>query len=145
MAAPRELGTGLLFLGIAAAGLFFGDPLEVGSADMMGPGYVPIAVSFGLLALGAIMMVRGMIAAGPPITAVRARPVLLITAAVAAFALTVVPLGFLVALVLLIGVSSLAYSGVRLHETALLTLFLALLAVGVFVWGLGIQVKIAPF
>lgn len=54
-----DLGAGLLFTMAGLAGLVFARGLTVGSVARMGPGFFPLLVSGGLIAIGAALILRG--------------------------------------------------------------------------------------
>ncbi len=64
MAEPSEphsdLGAGIVFALAGLAGLVFGRGLTVGSVARMGPGFFPLTVSGGLVAIGAGLVLRGL-------------------------------------------------------------------------------------
>ncbi len=57
-----ELLAGLMFIAIGGLALFLGRDYPIGTALDMGPGYIPRVVSFGLMGMGAIGVVRGALA-----------------------------------------------------------------------------------
>ena len=73
--APRDIGAGLLFVAIGAAGLYFGRDLTYGSSARMGPGFFPIILSWLIIGLGVIVGARGFAVRGPRIEAVPWRPI----------------------------------------------------------------------
>ncbi len=58
--APSDLGAGLLFALAGLAGVVFGRGLTLGSVARMGPGFFPLMVSGGLIAIGAGLILRGL-------------------------------------------------------------------------------------
>ena len=72
---PQDLGAGLLFLFIGAVGLYFGKDLTYGSARSMGPGYFPIWLSWIIIAMGVICVVRALTIEGEPIGAIPPKPI----------------------------------------------------------------------
>jgi len=49
----KDFWSGLLFMGMGATALILGNDLRVGTAARMGPGFVPHAIGWILIALGA--------------------------------------------------------------------------------------------
>ena len=77
-------------------------------------------------------------------TAVRLRPVLLVTAAVVAFAYSVQTLGLVLATVLITVIGGFASPQVRVLEMAAVAMLLAIMATAIFIWGIGLPIPIWP-
>lgn len=110
----------------------------------MGPGYFPMA-------LGAVLLVCGLgIASCPlwsiaqPVAPLAPRPLLLVTGAVLVFGLLLRPLGLVLATLGLVVIARLGDREFRASETALLAVFLAALAAGLFVYGLRLPLPLWP-
>lgn len=137
-----ELAAGLL---IAAIGLFVlvaAWPLAVGTARSMGPGFVPISLGFILILLGAgIILVEGRSGTPdrPRIPAVR--PLIFIPAAVIVFALTIQRFGLVPSVFVTAFIATLADPASRLGRSLALAAILAVLALLIFGYGLGLQVR----
>lgn len=133
---PRDLGAGLVFVAIGAAGIVFGQELAFGSAARMGPGYFPTLLSYLIVAIGLVLAVKGLSSDGPPIERIHVRPLFAILAAILAFGYLIDKIGLaLTAAALTVG-AAYARRDVNLTETLLLAAGLALFAVGVFVYAL---------
>ena len=138
--------SGLMFVAIGAFGLWVGQDYPVGTAIRMGPGYVPRALCFILLGLGALIVISALAvqprhSEPPPF---RLTPLLLVPLAVIAFALTLTKLGLVAATGLLVLISAFADKGQRPVEIIGTLIVLTLLTVGVFVWGVGIPLSLWP-
>jgi hypothetical protein len=133
---PQDLGAGLLFVAIGAAGLYFGQDLAFGSAARMGPGYFPILLSYLIIGVGLVLAVKALATDGPPIEAIHIRPLFAILAAILAFGILIDRIGLALTTALLTVGAALARREVNWKETLLLALGLALFAVGVFIYGL---------
>ena len=137
---------GMMFVAIGAAGLWIGQDYQVGTAIRMGPGYVPRALCFILIALGVLIVlsavaVRPARSEPPPF---RLLPLVLIPIAIIAFALALTKLGLVAATALLVIISAFADKGQRPVEIIGTLIVLTLLTVGVFVWGVGIPLSLWP-
>lgn len=133
---PQDLGAGVVFLAIGAAGLYFGQDLSFGSSARMGPGYFPTILSWLIIAIGLLLAAKSLRVDGPPIERLYFRPLFAILAAILAFGLLIDRIGLaLTAVILTIG-SAYARRDVDPKETLLLAIGLALFVVGVFVYGL---------
>jgi hypothetical protein len=133
---PQDLGAGIVFLLIGAAGLYFGQDLAYGSAARMGPGYFPILLSGLIIAIGLVLAGRGITIDGPPIEAVHVRPLAVILAAILAFGALIDWIGLALTTALLTILAAYARRGVNLKETVLLAAGSAIFTVLVFVYAL---------
>jgi hypothetical protein len=134
-----------MFIGFGAAAFFIGRDYPMGSAMRMGPGYFPTILGSLLALLGLAILVRGAVGAATPPPSFSLKPLVLILAAVAAFALTVERLGIIAAVLLVVLVSALAGERFRWREVLPLALIMVALAVGLFTKGLGLPFQLAPF
>jgi putative tricarboxylic transport membrane protein len=64
---PQDAGAAVLLMVIGLGGLWFGRDYELGSVSQMGPGYMPMLLSIGLLIFGAVIALRAVTVDGPPI------------------------------------------------------------------------------
>jgi hypothetical protein len=140
-----DLLAGLIFIVIGALGLWAGRDLRMGTAAMMGPGYLPLIVSGLILVIGLGVTIMGLLRSNEPLGVVRLRPLLIILVAVGGFAYAAGSLGFVVAAAWLIGVGSLADPESRLREIAASIVVLTIFGILVFIVGLGVQMQLGPF
>lgn len=131
---------------LVAFGLWFAayalEHYVYGTARRMGPGYFPAWIGFLVAGLGGVIALFGLLRTGDPIC-IRLRPLLAVIAATSVFALTVERFGVVPAVVALVFTAALGESPYRLVRTMLLAVGLAVLAVVLFGWGLGIPFQ--PF
>jgi len=128
----KDFWSGLLFMGMGAAALVFGSDLRVGTAARMGPGFVPHAIGWILIALGAAIAVKGFARDAEQVVRLHLRPVSLIVLSVVAFALLLQPAGLVPAMVAMIAISAAAAGPVRARETVGIAVFLIVLCVLIF-------------
>ncbi len=140
----RDFYSGLIFILFGLTTLFFARGYSLGSALRMGPGYFPTVLGALLAGLGFVIVGRSLVLKGPRITGFTARPLILVLAAVVAFGLLLEPLGLIAATVALVAISSFAGSAFRWREVVILCVALLALALGLFVYGLGLPLKIWP-
>lgn len=140
-----DLLAGLIFIVIGALGFWGGRGLEMGEAASMGPGYLPRVASGLILLIGLGVTIAGLMRSGEALETIRLRPLLVILIAVAGFAYAAGSLGLVIALAWLIGIGSLADSESRLREIAISIVALTIFSIVVFVFGLGVQIKLGPF
>ena len=142
----KDVLAGLMFISVAAFGLWAARDYPVGTAVRMSTGYVPRLLCWLLLALGGAVLLQGYRAAarerGFGLGAWR--PLLFVPASLIVFAFAMAPLGVALSTLLLIGVSSLAGVNANWREVAGTALLLLLLVLGIFVWGLGLPIPVWP-
>ena len=134
---PQDLGAGLVFLAIGAAGLYFGRELAFGTSARMGPGYFPTLLSIAIIAIGLLVGFRGVTIAGPAIERIPLRPIAFIIAAILIFGILIDAIGLALTAITLTVFAAYARRDVKLGETILLGAGLALFTVVVFVYLLG--------
>jgi hypothetical protein len=132
----RSLGAGLLFGGIGLAAALYAHRYPLGDPGQMGPGFFPTMLALALVVLGAINVVRSLTVQGDALGRVAFRPLLLVCAGVALFALGVDRIGLVASILLLVAIGALAAPRPRLGEAAVLAVLLALLSAAVFVYAL---------
>lgn len=142
--ASEKLLAGVLFLAIGVAGLWVGRSLNVGTAAEMGEGFVPLAMCWALVLLGALIAASGWLRPGSRVEPIRWRPLIWVSASVLVFAAALEPLGVLVATFIAVVLAALAGERVRARGTIALALILALAVLAIFVWGLGLPLRALP-
>jgi hypothetical protein len=141
-----DVVSGLLFIAVAAFGLWVSREYPVGTALRMGTGYMPRLLCWVLLGLGAIILAQGLRAPAEPLCsqAPAWRAIVSVTAALVVFALSIERLGLVAAIVLLTGIGALATRALRPIETAIAATALVALSWAVFVLGLGLTIPVWP-
>ena len=145
--ARRDALAGLLFMVVAAFGLWISRDYAVGTSLRMGTGYVPRLLCWLLLGLGAVIFVQGLrepAGKGTGAAAPAWRAVIAVTVGMTAFGLSIERLGLVVAIALLTGIGALAARGQRPLEVALAAVALAVLSWAVFIFGLGLTLPVWP-
>jgi putative tricarboxylic transport membrane protein len=140
----KDFLTGMIYVAIGTGAVMIailGD-YKIGTALRMGPAYFPLVLSFLLIGIGLISLVRSFVQRGTPIGAYTVKGLLLVVVPTVLFGLLVKGAGLIVALPLLVLVSSYASRqfrwGPALALAAGLTVFCAL----VFLKGLGVPLPI---
>ena len=136
--ASQDLWAGVMLIatGVTAALVARGYPF--GTVRRMGPGYFPTVLGCLLVLFGVYFAVRGCRHGEPLRGRWPLRALVLLPLALILFGLLMPRAGFVPALAVLVLGSASAGKEFRLAEVLLLTAFLTVLAVAVFVWGLGL-------
>jgi putative tricarboxylic transport membrane protein len=149
MLARKDVLAGLLFIAVAALGLWLSRDYPIGTALRMGTGYVPRLLCWLLLGLGVVVLVQGLREAqdARPLSAgdiSALRPVVFVTASLVIFGLSIERLGLVVSILLLTGVGAVAARGLRPLETLAAAFALIVLSWGIFILGLGLTIPVWP-
>lgn len=120
----KDFWSGGLLLGMGAAALILGNDLRVGTAARMGPGFIPHAIGWILIALGAAIAVEGFARDAEQVVRLHLRPASLIVLSVVVFALLLQPAGLIPATAAMMAISAAAAGQVRAWETVGIALFL---------------------
>lgn len=131
-------------MALGGLALWLAGNLAMGQAVRMGPGYVPRILAGVVVALGAIVCGRGLIAGGVPVGSWALRPLAVILTSIVAFGFLIDRLGLVAASIALVIVARAAAGGVRPVETIALALALAAFAAATFVGLLGLPFKLWP-
>ena len=116
---------------------------DIGTPVRMGPGYVPLVLGVVLAGLGVLVVVKGFIAGeGDPIGEVDWRAVVLITAALLFFGLTVRGLGVVGALFGASLLAALARSQTSVREAVVIAVGLTALSVVIFIVALQLRLPL---
>lgn len=134
-------GGTFIALGVAfAAGAL---TYDIGSPVRMGPGYVPLVLGVMLAGLGVLVIAKGLIAGeGDPIGEVDWRAVVLISAALLFFGLTVRGLGVVGALFGASLLAALARSQTSVREALVIAVGLTALSVVIFIVALQLRLPL---
>jgi hypothetical protein len=145
--ARKNVLAGLLFMGVAILGLFLSRDYPIGTALRMGTGYVPRLLCWILLALGACVLLQGLRerpSAQGTVARLGWRPLVLVTASLALFAVTLERLGLVFAILLLTVTGAYAIRGRGIIETLVAALLLIGLSWGIFIYGLQLTIRVWP-
>ena len=143
----RDFASGILFLAIGVAFAVGATTYSFGISARPGPGYFPLLLGIILAGLGAIVLFKSLVIeseGGDPIGPLTLKPLVLVLGAVVLFGFVLPRAGLLVAVPLMIIVSSLA--GDEFHWLAALAMcvVLTLFSWLVFSKGLGLTIPILP-
>ena len=152
----KNVLAGLMFIGIAAFGLWASRHYPVGTALRMSTGYVPRLLCWILMGLGAIVLWQGLREADAPAPAAapdapsepreiaKLRPAVVVTVSLIAFGLALETLGLMLSIVLMVAIASFATRELRARETLAAAVALCVLTWAIFVAGLGLPIPVWP-
>ena len=141
---PKDFWSGVVFIALGAATIVVSAKYTLGSAARMGPGYFPRILGILLIVLGGILAIRATRTVGPPMPSFHWRPMIIVLGSVVLFGAIVRIVGVALSTVILIVTASAASHEFRPRESLIAGVVLAVLAVGVFVVGLQLQLPIWP-
>jgi hypothetical protein len=147
--ARKNVLAGLMFIAIGALGLWLSRHYPIGTALRMSTGYVPRLLCWVLIGLGAIVLVQGLRERNAPrvpqpAPLARLWPVIVVTAALVAFAFSIEQLGLILSILLLVGIGSLAARGIKMWEVLAAAFGLIVLTWTIFILGLGLTIPVWP-
>ena len=141
--ALKDILAGAIFIVLGGAFATGALAYEIGSPLNMGPGYLPLVLGGILAAFGVLIIVKGFIAGeGEPIGGVDWRAIVLITAALLFFGITVRGLGVVGALFGSSLLAALARSQTPLRETLLIAVGVTALSVVIFIFALQLRLPL---
>ncbi|MGZ8992712.1 MAG: tripartite tricarboxylate transporter TctB family protein, partial [Burkholderiaceae bacterium] len=138
--------SGLMFIGFGAFFVGWAQQYDLGSAARMGPAFFPTMLGAMLFLLGAIVLIEGLVTetADGKIEPFNFRALVLVLGSVVAFGMLLRPAGLLVALFVLVCVSSFGSHEFKLRDVLLLSIGMSLLVLGVFIYGLSMTIPVLP-
>ena len=142
----KEFWSGVMFIVFGAAFAGLAQNYDMGTAQRMGPAFFPTILGGLLAVLGVVIAMQGLAAEtmDGKLEKFHLGPIAWVLGAVIAFGLLLRPAGLVVALVALIGISSLGSHEFKARDTVLLAIGLCLLVLAVFIYGLGLTIPVLP-
>ncbi|MDH3236729.1 MAG: tripartite tricarboxylate transporter TctB family protein [Alphaproteobacteria bacterium] len=132
----EDFWAGLMFIGFGILAIIIARDYPMGSTMRMGPGYFPTYIGVILIILGAIISGISFKFEGERVGAFAWRPMILLSIAFAAFGWAIDNIGFILAMVILIVLASLAGKEFRLKEAIGMVLVLVAGSWALFIYGL---------
>ncbi len=145
--ARKNVLAGLMFIAIAALGLWVSRDYPIGTALRMSTGYVPRLLCWILMGLGAAVLVQGLREKDAPPERTSWRqlmPIVVVTTSLVAFAFAIEQLGLVLSILLLVGIGAIAARDIRIWETLVAALVLVGLSWVIFILGLGLTIPVWP-
>ncbi len=134
----KDFWAGLVFTGTGAAAMFIARHYPFGTTLRMGPGYFPRVLGGILILFGLYVMVRGLRSNEKIQGNWSVRALIVLPLSMVLFGVLMELAGFVPALAALIFVSAASGREFKFKEVLLLTVFLGVLSVAMFIWGLGL-------
>ena len=131
---PQDFWAGLLFIAFGAAALWFGRDFPVGTAMKMGPGYLPLYLSWGVVGIGAFVTLRALAIEGPAVEPSRIRPQVFILLAIVVFRLMIERFGLAPAVAVIALIASFASYEMKIIESLVLAAGLAAASILLFIY-----------
>jgi hypothetical protein len=140
-----DLAFAAFLVALGAFAFALASELRVGSAASMGAGYVPRGLALIIMAYGFALGARAAIAKRTAFPAIELRPLLLISASVALFAILLPFAGLALTSFATVVCAGFAAYDVRLRENAAAALVLAGFSAMLFVTVLGLPIPVWPW
>jgi hypothetical protein len=134
----RDFWAGMMFFGTGAVAIAIARNYQFGSMLRMGPGFFPILLGGILILFGVYIMIKGLRRNEKIQGNWSVRALILLPLATILFGLLIERIGFVPALLILGFGSAAAGTEFEWGEVLLLTAFLTVLSVALFIWGLGL-------
>jgi hypothetical protein len=134
----------VLCVALASAFFFQAQNYAMGRANAMGPGYFPSLLALVLAGVGAVLVIRSFYIEGARIAVLRLGPLAMLVTAIVLFGLLINWLGLVVAGALAALIGARAGPDFRIGEGIALSVALVAFSVIVFVYALGLPLKLWP-
>jgi putative tricarboxylic transport membrane protein len=143
----KNVLAGLMFIAIAALGLWLSRDYPIGTTLRMSTGYVPRLLCWILMGLGAAILVQGLREKDTPPERTSWRqlmPIVVVTTSLVTFALAIEQLGLVLSILLLVGIGAVAARDIKIWEVLAAALVLIALSYAIFILGLGLTIPVWP-
>jgi uncharacterized membrane protein len=142
----KNFWSGVMFIAFGVFFVGYARQYDMGTAARMGPSYFPTVLGGLMVLLGIIVLIQGLATeqADGKIEPFNFKALVLVLGAVVAFGLLLRPAGLLVALFVLIAVSSFGSHEFKVRDMLLLSIGMSLLVLGVFIYGLSMTIPVLP-
>jgi Tripartite tricarboxylate transporter TctB family len=143
---PKDFWSGVMFtaMGLAFAIIVKSFEYPMGTSSRMGPGYFPFVLGSMMAVLGLIIIAQALASSGERISKFAWRPLIWVLAGFVIFGLTAKIVGLVIAIVLLVMISSFGGHEFKWKEAIISSIILAASSVGVFVYALKLPFPIWP-
>jgi hypothetical protein len=139
---PKDFWSGMMFLLFGLAAVYIARDYSMGSARRMGPAYFPVMLGWLLAVIGLVSVVRSLVRPGEALERWALKEMFLVLVSVALFAFLVRGAGLVVAIPVLVLVSSYASHEFHWKASILLAIGATAASVLLFVKALGLPMPI---
>lgn len=143
----RDFFSGLMFLGVGIVFAIGATNYSMGSSARPGAGYFPLILSVLMAILGAVVLFKSLTIeteGGDPIGSIAWRPLIVIVLAIAVFGATINLLGMLLAVPILITISSFAGDEFKWLGVVINSIVLTAFSWLIFIYGLKLTIPLLP-
>lgn len=142
----KEFLSGALFVFIGLGTIVIAQNYHLGSASDMGPAYFPIILGAITTFIGGVMLIRSVVAPdnSEPVPSWEVRPLIFVLAGILLFSALIDTYGVIAAVIAVVLVSRIGASEGTMPELVLITVVMVALALGIFVYGLNIPLRLRP-
>lgn len=141
---PQDLVSGIFFLLIGIAGLWIAQDYPVGTPQRMGTGAFPRMLCWGLILIGAVIAVQALIAVGERLTEWSLRPFFWVLLSILAFSFLLESAGFAIANMALLLLAAAGSPETRWKEAVVFSIGMTVMGWALFIWGLGLPLRVWP-
>jgi uncharacterized membrane protein len=138
----KDFWAGMMFILTGTGAILMAKQYKFGSTLRMGPGFFPVVLSVVLIVLGIYIMLRGLRKNEKIQKSWSIRALIILPSSVVLFGILMELAGFIPALIALCFVSAASGKEFKFKEVLLLTIFLSVLSVAMFIWGLGLHFRL---
>jgi hypothetical protein len=140
----KELAFGLFLIALALVAFGATGSLNIGTAADMGPGFVPRALAWIILGFGAIFLILSFLKTPESVPMPAWRPMVMILASIALFAVLFSTLGLIAACIGTVLVAGAATAPLHWRQLLLCGAVVAAFSALLFVKGLGLPFRLWP-
>jgi hypothetical protein len=137
---PKDFWTGVLFIAVGLAAIFFVRGHQMGTAMRMGPAYFPTILGLLQVLIGIAVMLRALIRPGLPLGQFAVAKIALVLGAIVLFGLLLRGLGLIIAIIVIVVLSAYASNNFRWPVALVLAAGIAVCSAIIFVLLLGIPI-----
>jgi hypothetical protein len=141
----KDFATALLFIAIGLGAYYIGASYNMGTPQRPGTGVLPRILAWCLMGSGVLLAIQAVLQDGPKLDAWAWRPLIMITVATIAFAFLVDNAGLVVAMIVSMTLAALGTHETRWKEFAMFTVLMLVIGLGIFIYGLGMPIKVLPW
>lgn len=141
---PQDVAAGLFFMIVGTVGFLLVRDLPMGHMVRMGPGWIPTALGYIMVFLGAVIAIKGFAIEGPTLESWAMKPLALLVAAILVFAGLIEHAGLIITAVALMVVCSLADPDTRWKEITIFAVIMSVCSTLVFKTLLQLPMSVWP-